>query len=233
MFYVFYGNAPDKRAGKIRRLLEAECGGASPRSIRPEEIGGNPLEEFARSRELFGGRVAFLIEGISESEEWLEYVKDSAGLLSESDNVFILNEPSLTRAVVSAFEKAGGKAVLCDGGNKAAPDRGGNFALADAVGRRDRKASWVLYHETLGKGAVPEEIHGIIFWQLKNIFLAKAGGPTGIAPYPLSKAKSFATKWGSDELSSSLSKLVTLYHESHRGIVEFPIALEMFLLEKI
>jgi len=233
MFYIFYGNAPDKRLGKIKHLLETECGSATPQRIRSEEMLDNPLEEFARSRELFGGRAAFLLEGISESEEWAEYVKENAKPISDSENIFIVNETFLTKAIVSAFEKAGGKAVLCAAKDKAAPERGGNFALADAVGRRDRKASWVLYHEALGKGAVPEEIHGIIFWQLKNIFLAKSGGATGIAPYPLAKAKSFATKWESEELSSALSNLVSVYHDSHRGIVEFPVALEMFLLENV
>ncbi|MEK7662241.1 MAG: hypothetical protein AAB355_01940 [Patescibacteria group bacterium] len=233
MFYIFYGKDRDKRAEKIKHLLETECGGAPPRPIRPEEIRVSSLGELARSRELFGGRAAFLLDEISEQEDWAELIKKNAKLLSESENIFIVNEPSLTKAAVSSFEKGGGKVVFCDGKDKAAPERGGNFALADAIGRRDRKASWVLYHEALAKGAVPEEIHGIIFWQLKNIFLAKSGGPTGIAPYPLAKAKSFATKWGSGELSSALSKLVAAYHESHRGIVEFPIALEMFLLESV
>jgi len=47
------------------------------------------------------------------------------------------------------------------------------------------------------------------------------------------KSASFAKKFSRRELEHISSGLVSLYHDSRRGIVDFEIALEQFVLEKI
>ena len=153
--------------------------------------------------------------------------------MAKSPNIFVISEMSATKDLSGSLEKKGAQLIECTLAEKPVKKEANNFALGDAIGRRDRKASWVLYQEALARGAFPEEIHGIVFWVMKNIFLAKTGGATGLAPYPLMKAKSFEPKWNNKEIKNALSELVRMYHDSHRGLVEFPIALEKFLLETV
>jgi hypothetical protein len=107
------------------------------------------------------------------------------------------------------------------------------FSLTDAFGRRDKKNLWVLFQKAVESGAVPEEIHGILFWQLKSMLLAhacKSAAEAGVKPFVWSKARTFAKNWSEEELKNLSAKMVSLYHDAHRGIYEFPIALERLIL---
>ena len=107
------------------------------------------------------------------------------------------------------------------------------FALTDALGARDKKALWTLYRKAVELGKVPEEIHGILFWQVKSMVLAarsKSAGEAGLNPFVYGKAKRYAENYSGDELKAMLEKLVTIYHDSHRGVCDFETAMEIFLL---
>ncbi|MEK7558635.1 MAG: hypothetical protein AAB507_02300 [Patescibacteria group bacterium] len=231
MFYFFYGDDTDKRREKIGKLIKTK--NAALCELKEEELSIDFLEEMATSQVLFDEAQIFLLRDLLLSKELKEILKKCASLMAQSANAFIVSQASATKDLLSAIEKKGAELVECSLKEKPIKKDGGNFALGDAIGRRDRKAAWVLYQEAMSKGAVSEELHGIIFWVMKNIFLAKVGGATGLSPYPLMKAKSFESKWSNGEVRGALSRLVGMYHDSHRGIVEFPVALEMFLLETV
>ena len=231
MLYFFYGDDTPKRKEKIAKLIDAN--GGVVRELKTEELTADFLEELARAQGLFDKAQAYLFRDLLETKELKDLIKRQAVQMAGSPNLFILSELSATKDLSSSVEKKGAQLIECVLKEKPAKKEVNNFALGDAIGRRDRKAAWVLYQEAMAKGAVPEELHGIVFWQMKNIFLAKTGGATGLSPYPLMKAKSFEPKWNDKELNKALSGLVGVYHDSHRGIVEFPIALEIFLLETV
>ena len=171
MLYFFYGDDSDKQKEKIRKLIESKK--TTPRELKTEELSADFLEEISSSQGLFNGNQIFLLRDLFESKELKEMLKKWASLMAESPNAFIVSEVSATKDILNAIEKKGAELIECNLKEKPAKKDGGNFALGDAIGRRDRKASWVLYQDAISKGAVPEELHGIIFWQIKNTFFGE------------------------------------------------------------
>lgn len=88
----------------------------------------------------------------------------------------------------------------------------GAFAVADALGRKDKKALWVSYVQALSRGASPEAIHGILFWKMKTL----QGG--GKAVYSQAQARRM------------LADIAALPHEARRNGMDMEYALERFLL---
>ncbi|MBX4216257.1 hypothetical protein KW797_04915 [Candidatus Parcubacteria bacterium] len=234
MLYLFHGgrDARIKAIGERKDALMKKDRDALYRPLAEEEWNGPSLEELARGQGLFGGTAYFLIKEFLATKEDREFFMDMAPLLGRSHNVFFVSEPSATKEMAKAVEKAGGEVVALAEGEKAKRD-GSNFALADAAAKRDRKLSWALFLEALGKGASAEELHGILFWQMKNLVLAKHAASGTPLSFPLMKARSASALWKDGELDSALSRLVSIYHESHRGLYELPVALELFLLETV
>jgi len=108
------------------------------------------------------------------------------------------------------------------------------FSLGDALGKRDRKNLWILYEKAIASGISPEEIHGTLFWQVKSMILSKSAKDAEEAvlkPYVFKKSNSYAKNFTSEELFAISSKLVDIYHEARRGVHDFGIALELFILQ--
>ena len=95
------------------------------------------------------------------------------------------------------------------------------------------KDAWVLLQKALDTGGVPEEIHGMLFWQVKSMILAvssKTAGEAGLNPFVFRKSLSFAKNFTEEELKNLSARLVSIYHDARRGGDELAIALEKFVL---
>jgi len=104
------------------------------------------------------------------------------------------------------------------------------FSLTDALGERNKKRLWTRYQEALRAGSAPEEIHGILFWQLKTLLLVSKGATAGIKPFVITKAKHFLGNYTENELEDLTKSFVDLYHDARRGKIDFDIGLEKILL---
>ncbi|MEK7593908.1 MAG: hypothetical protein AAB471_01945 [Patescibacteria group bacterium] len=236
MLYLIYGGDSASRLAKIEELrkeLASIYPGALETDLNTEEINEDKLDELSFGQGLFQNVSVVILRNTLETKELKELFGNKIKILASSLNVFIIGEPRTTKDIIERVEKNGGKAIFLGLEEKGLKKDNSGFALADAVARRDRKGAWALFVEAVSKGARAEELHGIIFWQFKNLLLVKNGGLAEKLSYPLMKAKSFAPKWDERELKTALSRLISIYHESHRGTVEFPIALEKFLLEVV
>jgi hypothetical protein len=89
------------------------------------------------------------------------------------------------------------------------------FAIADAFANKDKIKAWILYLDAIEKGIAPEAISGILFWKIKTMIL----NDSKIFPQNVLKDQS--------------SRLVSLYHRSHRGELDFAIGLEQFILSSL
>src|SRR3989344_5543768 len=98
---------------------------------------------------------------------------------------------------------------------------------------KDIKEAWVLYQKALAADISPEEVHGILFWQVKNIAVvqeARDSKESGLSPFVFMKAKQFASRFKEGEIETKATELVSLFHEGRRGGSELDIALERFIL---
>ena len=142
-----------------------------------------------------------------------------------------------------AIEKHSDKAVVTDaapaggfGGSGAAGGRAefNIFALADAVGARNGLKAWAIYRSAVDAGLEPENVIGTLFWQAKSMVAASrcsTAAEAGLSPFVFSKAKSAAKNYSPAELQNMMTDLISIYHDSHRGLVDGESAVERFFLK--
>ena len=241
MLYFLHGTDTDKareKAHETLAVLQKKKPGAE--LFRFESDGWsdpeNPtrgearLDELIASQGLFERKFIVFVNRLFENAEAKETIVKKLSALAKSENIFIFLEGKVDKPTLLLITEVSDKVQVFDM-LKGKPKL--DFSLTDAFGRRDRKNLWVLYQKAVASGAVPEEIHGILFWQVKNMILASETGnaeEAGLSPFPFMKAKQFLKNYTPKELKQISSKLVTLYHDSHRGIHNFEIALERFVL---
>lgn len=243
MLYFFYGSDKDAAREKANALIEGlrkKKPEAEVFRLTAEDWGDplNPRRGETRLEELIGGQGLFnktyIVEVVSlfESPEAKEVFLKKLSDIADSPNVFVMREGAVDKETLLLIVDEAERVQRYE--KKELKKKEFNiFSLTDAFGRRDKKQLWVLLQKAVASGAVPEEIHGILFWQLKSIMLAlqcKTAEEAGVKPFVWSKARTFAKNWSENELKFLSSKMVSLYHDAHRGIHEFPIALERFIL---
>ncbi len=236
MLYLFYGSDKDMaraKAGVLVQSLQKKKPDAQIFRIDAENFNEAKLQELAVGQGLFNH--SYLIEVVSlfENKEAKEIFVDRLEEIGESPNVFIMLEGEVDKKTLLAITDVAEKVQLFESKEgKKKPDFN-IFSLTDAFGKRDKKSLWVLYQKAVTSGAVPEEIHGILFWQLKSMLVvahSTSSGQAGVAPFVFTKAKSFLKNYSVEELQKFSSLFVRMYHDAHRGIHDFEIALERFVL---
>lgn len=110
-----------------------------------------------------------------------------------------------------------------------------NFAIADALARRDRRGAWVEFERAMRRGVPAEEIHGIIFWQVKTLYISatqtkEEAARAGVKDYSWKKGAQNAKNFLISDLERLLELLKDMYHRSHRGELDLSIAIEKLLL---
>ncbi len=235
MLYFFYGTDKDTAREKANALitsLRKKKPDAELFRIEPENWNEARLEELISSQGLFNHSYIVQIVSLFELPEAKEVFIDKLGEIGESANIFIAQEEKVDKKTLVAITEVAEKVQMFESKTGKKPEFN-IFSLTDAFGRRDKKNLWVLFQKAVANGAVPEEIHGILFWQLKSMLLAsnaKTASEAGIAPFVFTKAKSFLKNYSEKELKKLSSTFVSLYHDAHRGIHDFEVALERLIL---
>lgn len=241
MLYVLHGDDFAKRGKKLDELVQFFLG-KKPNTtfikVKAENFDSYNLDELAEDQGLFEQKCVVLIEGLFEDKEIKEVLIKKLQVLSKSGNIFILNERILSKGDLSVINKNSEKVQEFLLKEKMAQAPFNIFSLADAVGGREKKRAWTLYLKALENGSEPEEIHGTIFWAVKNMGLVKNASmvtaeDTGLKPFVFTKAKVFSDNYSKEELNNFSSRMVSLYHDSHRGLVDFSVGLEKLILETL
>ena len=237
MLYLLHGTDRQKvlaRAGTIVEGLKKRKADAEVFTLGYEEVKLGKLQEFSGGQGLFQNKYIVLLKSAFTNKDIADDLVKLLPALAASPNIFIFAEGGLTKPILAAFSKAPSEATeynLPVTGKKETPFN--MFSLADAAGERNRKNAWVLYQKALRQDASPEELSGIIFWQIKSIMSAATGSSpaaSGLSPFVFQKAKRYAKNFTSDEINARARNLVSLYHDAHRGLVDFETGLEGFLL---
>lgn len=235
MLYFIHGTDKEKARGKARELVAAlrvKKPEAEYFRITAEDFELGRLRELAAGRGLFASRYIVLLDSICGNKETKEEVLGALPAVKESENIFIALESALDAPTKKKIEDLADKTQEFGSVAAAKPEQN-FFALADAFGARDRERLWVLYEKAVWGGASPEELSGIIFWQIKSVILAQTESNTsaGLSPFVYQKSKRYGQNFSLSETFSLARNLITLYHNSHRGLVDFETGLEHFILQ--
>ncbi len=239
MLYVIHGTDIAKGRDKSGSLI------ASLRSKRPDatfvRIDGDNwspdlIQEHAGGQGLFSNKYIIFLDRVTENARAKEELVDLVELMKESTNVFIVLEAKVLTELKKAFEKYAEKVVECEEVKDLKKESKSDFnifALADAVGSRDSLKSWIIYRQAVDSGLEAESIIGTLFWQVKSMILARntnSATESGLNPFVFSKSKKYASNYSEKELNILMEKLVTLYHDGHRGMRDLELSVERMML---
>lgn len=234
MIYFFYGD-PNKVFVKSKQLIDSlvkRNPDATFLKIDSENFDNYDISELIGGQSLFTKKQIIylkrLFENKNSSDELLKSIKD----IKDSENIFIIAEEKLNKKDFNKIEKNSVKTQSFEIKDKAPIKDNSIFGLTDAFGNRDSKKLWVLYREKI-KTNRPEEIHGILWWQIKSmlsVFKSETAQDSGLKPFVYNKNKRFNQNFTQKELETKANQLVDLLHESRRSGPELEIALEKFIL---
>lgn len=241
MFYFLYGEDKEKARKKAHELLDSlvkKRPKASFFKVDSENFSLGRLEEFIGGQGLFDSKQIVFLDNVLEDKEIKEAVLGKIKEIKESPNAFVFLEGNVDKATLGKVEKSAEKVQAFElpkssASAKAAKEKFNTFSLADVFGRRDKKNLWALYQEALSQNIAPEEINGVLFWQLKSMFIASKSEnakESELNPYVFQKSKNFSRNYSEEEMKKMSSSLVSVYHDSRRGIYDFNIAIEKFIL---
>jgi len=210
MLYVFHGSDISKSVEKAHTLigsLRTKRLDASFIEIGADKWSKSAVEENLGGQGLFSGKYIIFLDRVTENVDAKELLPDLIQVMNESANIFIVLEGKLNAELKRAVEKDAEKAMESEKKEAAAKKEFNVFALADAFGRRDAVNAWKIYREAIDSGIEPENIAGVLFWKAKSM----SSGPSG-------------------KSDRRLEKLVTLYHDGHRGVLDLERGIEKLLL---
>jgi DNA polymerase III delta subunit len=228
MLYVFHGTDISKSLEKAHKLIDslrAKKPDASYVPINGDNWHTSIIEEHLGGQGLFSNKYIIFLDRVTENVEAKELIADFVPSMNESSNIFVVLEGKLNVELMRVFEKSAEKVVVTDlpvmaksfGGGAGVKGEFNVFALADAVGSRNRASSWTIFRQAVDRGIGSESILGTLFWKIKTMIVASGGKGSA--------------KYSSVELKNLLTKIIILYHDGHRGIVNLELGTEKLLLE--
>ena len=238
MIYLIYGKDTTKARQKLRTLIDnilTQRPDTSHIRLNDEDFDTERLQELISGQGLFERRQVIVFDQVLGDKETSRIILERLSDIAQSENIFIFYEESLTKAVLSKIEKKSEKVQeFTSGKSYEKKKRFDIFLLTDALGKRDKKRLWVLYHKALSESVAPEEVCGILFWQIKSMILAggaNSAKEAGLNPFVFKKSQSFLARYSEEELGSLSARLVDLYHNARRGVIDFSIGMEQFILK--
>jgi len=246
MIYLFYGTDKIKARGIAQKTVAAaqkKHKEADFFKLNTENFSENKLDELIGSQGLFYSGSVILADNLCEEKEVSAILLKKLKEIKASPNFFVFLEGELNKKELEAFKKQAEKVEefikpfkklskkeeLALKGEKI-----DFFDFANTLGERNKKMLWTLYQEALAEEVPSEEVHGIFFWQVKAMLSAlksKDAIEAGLNPFVFTKAKNYAKNFTENKLKQMSAKLCAMYHEAHRGKLDFAVALEKFILE--
>ncbi len=157
---------------------------------------------------LFGERECFVFHNIVRDV----VNKDLLKSYSETDHILIFSEDSILKKDLIFFEKIGAGIHQFEKEVKIESQKYNTFTLADLLGARDKKNLWLAFREAISTVSA-EEIHGILFWQIKNLALIKTSTSNpGMSPFVYSKNQSFVNNYSLPEIQELSAEMVKIFH---------------------
>ena len=198
--------------------------------FRAEESDLGEIDQLLRGGGLFEeARHVVLFDFLHQADAYV-FVKQNISAWVDAGHEIELREEKLLADQKKFLKKIG--ATIHE--QKAAPKPKDKqvFAITDAILARNPKQAWIAYRNAISSNKAPEEIVGLVWWQLKTLWLvAKLGNRAGQSPYATQKAKQALKKYSAREIAGLCRSLVAAYHGSRLGTgPELEGALERWIL---
>jgi DNA polymerase III delta subunit len=232
MIYLMHGSSIEKAREKTRLLTDAlqkKKPDALFYRVTSQNYEENPLAFLVAGQGLFASKYIVFYDNIFECKEIKEEILGALAEIKASENIFIFLEKELDKKSLEKITKHAEKVQEYAEGEKTKKKEYNPFAISDALLSKDKKRLWMLLMEAKKKGNAAEEIHGIIWWQVKALRLAsvsKDAKEAELSPFVFSKAKAASGGFSESETINMMSDLVSMYHDAHRGEKDLWVEME-------
>jgi DNA polymerase III delta subunit len=179
---------------------------------------------------LFGGGTILYFDGILEHSDGERFYKS---ILKETGHNVIVREMAPSKDLRAFFGRLGEVKEFTQA--KVFERRVDSFAVANALGARDKKASWVEFEKVRKSGAAMEEVHGTIFWAFKTMLISSVLNKqealrSGVKETSYRTYHAHSKNYSADEIRNKLAVLKDIYHKGHKGEGDMDELLEEFIL---
>jgi len=232
---IFVGEDRKRSRDALHRVLEA-VKAKDPNALvsRFDDVSFDPvfLREALFNQSIFGGENIVVIDGILDHEGGEEFYL-TEGNFTDIPNLLFICETAPKKEIRALFKKIGS---IEEFPLLKTEERRNDFAVADAVAMRDRRSAWVELCKLKRSGAAMEEVHGMIFWAVKTLYMCATQKreevmKTGMKEYTYRTYQPRTKKFLVSELEEKLAALKTMYHRAHHGDQDLGLCLEKFLLK--
>jgi hypothetical protein len=234
MLYFIHGD-PNKifeKAQKMADMLLKKKPDAAFFKLNLDNFSEDKMTELLGGQGLFANKYIVSMSRLLEKSETADFILDHLKEIKESENIFIWTEEKLTKPVLKKIEKVSEKIQEFEI-KKAAPQNQLNvFKIAELFGQKDKKQLWLTYNQLIQE-VPPEEIYGILWWQVKSMLLASktnTAAEAGMKDFPYKKAKGCLKNFAENEIEKASSDLINIYHRSRLEGEDLVLNLEKFIL---
>ena len=237
MLYLIYGTDTHKSRKKLHELLE-QAKKRRPNAELFKINNGNwnsaKFEELLVSQGLFEQKYTVVLDNLFEKKDSKDFILDKIKEMAESEQVFLMLEGAVDSTNLKKIKKYAKQVQEFKKAEKVKSESN-IFSITDGLTERNKKNLWVDFISFLLKGVGLEEIHGIFFWQVKNMLLASLEGSqkeTGLSPFVYKNALKGARNYKTEELKNMSSELVDMTHKVRTGKGELGVMLEKWVLSR-
>jgi len=233
MLYLFSGDQFKEIKKHSQVLIEgfvSQKPSSSLLYIDEENFGEYDISCLAKEQGLFEKQLIVVLSYVLSDSVW-EEIENKIEDLSESKNIFIFVEGILGKKVKDKISKFSKDSKSFS--NSSEEKKYNPFLMTNAYGERNRKKLWLLFQQAISGGLAPEEIQGLLFWQVKSMLIAKLSktpAESDLKPFVFQKSKKFAENFSEEELKKHSSELVEIYHNVRKGKGDLATSLEKFIL---
>ena len=251
MIYFIHGNETKKVREKVTSTIDALLAKQKDASVFKIDVGSwgeSRMAELLGGQGLFLSKYIIVLNFISENKDYFEEMLKLLKEMKVSQHVCIIAEGELTKKneekIKGLAEKSQEYNLKKEGGESGVGGAAGKgssfknkeqpvFAFARAFANREFQKSEKYFQEFLETKIAAEEIHGVLWWQMKTVSLASrshSAVSAGLNPFVFKNAKSASENWNPEDLDVVLNSLYEMYHLAHRGKIDFYNILERLIV---
>ena len=225
MFQVWVGENFDKE--KIEKDLEFDT-----RFVYfIDDLDFGSLAENFSNNGLFAEKKLFVFYDFFSNEQSIGWLKEKIDTIDQSFTKLLFYEEKIKAPVKNKLEKLGADIKKVAKKEEFKKKDNQVFAITDAILQKDRKGAWVNYQKALRSGKAPEEIMGLIWWQVKSLWLvARMDKDSGLKPFVYQKNKRALAKYNQMQIYKLAKNIVRTYHQARMGELPLEYGCEKLLL---
>jgi DNA polymerase III delta subunit len=235
MIYFLHGTDTKNSRKKMHEIL-GQLSAKRPNSevfkITGENWSEEQFDELLAAQGLFEKKYIVVLDFVLSQKDAREYVLEKLKEMQEAEHWFLILDGKTDAATAKKLEKFSYKSQEFSGA-ESKKEQPIIFAITDKLLARNKKQLWSCFVDLLGRGIAAEEIHGVLFWAVKNMIIAArvdSQKESGLAPFSYSKALTGGSNYKLSELKKMSNDLVEMTHKVRTGKGDMEVMLEKWVL---